>query len=686
MGQYLEKFKGIIGKVQTKQVLKLLNQQRNTGQVRSVKEFSKKLETLIRELTSTGLTPSLKLYRAEPNTKIDSESYNFMLDRVEDDLDSAFQEANQIDEVQQAHEAIVRDVLLKKLKNGVAELKAKIDTYKFIAQSGSGYDRALYSTFNEAKGNRTFRGQEKATVVFEDPRTKLLIPFGEAAEVELSGERLVLPAENKTYRTIKNVRQIYDASTPQSELIVEPSWSKILNIGDNQKGTYWVQVLLTSVKRTSVKTKIEIDLGAVKEINFLNIEPAIKQKVILESVHYRETNGIFTSLGLDEIIVEGNFEIKIPQTSTDKFIFTFRDDNPTRAHFEYSPNTDELIFQALDEPPETYVPSIAQVSEALNDIISSSDIRDIIGVQTITKSTFDGYAFLMGIDNIRVGSSTFKTRGSYVSLPMEGNNISSLGLKTVEKRPYKALGVPITYTNITYDLDTAVNLSGTGYFSNPDDVFFLCSIEYWVTKLDYDKNGILKQINTFPMLPLETQRIYHERLPLTEKSSSIAILNDIGYTMFLTDVDIGNLKVYRNGNLTVQDNDWELISDAALTTPLSGERMKTKIKILSQSLGDIFTVSYSPFTSTTRSVPSSLNQVVTQSGLLVVDLTGDLDARLVDEKEVVIGYDTIDKENWSTKLFLSIILRRNTSESSVTSAVEEYTLFGGQRNNSKFEE
>src|SRR5688572_28046728 len=116
MAQYIAKLKDAIRKRQTEQILKRLNKQKNARQIRSVEEFTTRLDSLVRELTQTTLTPTLKLFTAEPDQTIDSETYNFMLDRVQDDLESAFEESVNIAEVQKSHEAIVRDVILKNLR------------------------------------------------------------------------------------------------------------------------------------------------------------------------------------------------------------------------------------------------------------------------------------------------------------------------------------------------------------------------------------------------------------------------------------------------------------------------------------------------------------------------------------------------------------------------------------------
>jgi len=79
MGQYLEKFKGTINKRQSDQILKLLSKQRNSGQIRTVEEFTEKLENVsvvvedypnqhqLKKVGTGGML--LGLYEGVPKTK-----------------------------------------------------------------------------------------------------------------------------------------------------------------------------------------------------------------------------------------------------------------------------------------------------------------------------------------------------------------------------------------------------------------------------------------------------------------------------------------------------------------------------------------------------------------------------------------------------------------------------------------
>jgi len=680
---YLEKFRGVIGKTQTEQVLRLLSNKRNIGQIRSVKEFSKELETLIRELTATGLTPTLKLYLAEGDKQTSSESYNYMLDRVDDDLTAGFLEAVEIDKVQQAHNALVRDVILKNLRAGIAELEGKIALYEYMSSNGSGFDKTIASTFREANGNRTFRGQQQINSIFRDPRTNELLDNDEDAQVELVGERLVLPEETKTSYPLHGIRQIFDSTSPQSEVLVEPTGTSISNIIDGQKGTYWVQTLLFANRKPYVRVQLEVDLGVAREINYIEIDPAIQHPITLESLYYLDVNNTFIDTGLEETVIASSGSIKIRKLVTRKLIFTFKNANPVKVDFEHSDRI-SLLDQALSEPTGGTPPDLVQISEALDKAISSEKIKALIGVKQANVDTFTGYAFTTGLDNIRVGFSTYASRGHYVSLPIENNDLGNAGLRATETRPYIDTDGLQKFTEITYDLATREGLDGTLYFASPDDIYFLGSIEYWVTRQIVSAAGNTLSTTSFPILPLGVNRIYHERLLLTEKSSSTKAYSDVGYTIFFTDVTNGSLAVYRNGTLLVEDTDWSLSTSATYRTPNVGERMRAKITIFSVSPGDIYTVSYDPLEATLRAIPAELAECTTVSGSMVVDLVGDLTARLVQGKEVLFDLDGEASDN-TNRIYLSILLRRNTANSFLTPAVEDYSLVMGNKDTSKFE-
>jgi len=673
--KYLEKFNRIIDKRQADQVLKLLNKKKQAGEIRTVQEFVEQLDTLIRELTQTELTPTLKLFEAKSDETIDSGTYNFMLERIEDDLIAGFEEATNINEVQKSHQAVIRDVVFKKMRQAIAELEAKSGMYEFMDNSSDGFGVSIFSTFREVGENRTTRSNAQtgtmSSIVFSDPRTGVFFETNdEDASIDLIGERLTL-TNTKIEYDIKKVRQIFDSEAPRSELIVDPPSVKIENIIDGEGGTYWVQTSLFSSIKPYVKTKLEFELPGTVDINFIEIEPISLHGVVLESVEYVDGNNSVTTLLDPEQSLLTPVALMFEKTGTNKVILTFRNDNPDWIEFEYNSADNSLFDQTYMQPPETFAPELRSMMEDLKNILTSVQVKDVIGIFDSSKDTFSGYEFTIGLDNVRIGLSSYASKSIYISPFKNIEQIGQVGLTVSETRPVaSSVNTSSSSTSTTYDTS--------------DGNFFFSSIEYWVIKRDINVNEQVVQITRFPILPLNTTRLHHERLLLTKKSSGGQRINDVGSTMFFTDETVGTVKVHRNGYL-LADTDWTDITTSTEKTPGNGDPMKFNIRIENPYVGDIYTVTYTPMTSTTRSVPVSLS-AYTGSGIDVVDLKGDTSIRTLSSHIVAIDKAVTESDAVRSDIGLCVIIRNNSSRNALSSAVEEYRLVIGEKNSSRFEE
>jgi len=613
-----------------------------------------------------------------------------MLDRTEDDLVAAFEEANNIDEVQTSHDALIRDVVLKNLKAGVSELEAKIDLYEFLNQDPRGFDNSIFSTFRESKEERTSRGDINASALFVDPRTKELLPLTADATVELVGERLTLATADKVFHTVYGIRQLFDSTSPQTDKIVTPPNMQLENIIDGQTGTYWCQSWLFQSLQKYVKAQIELDFGVVREINFIEIEPVTSLGFYLEALHYLDGSNVFQDLELSEQFLNGTVGLRIRKIATRRIILTFRNENGHATNFEYKTH-DSLLNQSKEHerlPLTEY--EMAGVSRDLAPLIPSEAIREMINVTQEEKSIYNGYEFTIGFDNIKVGLASYEPTSIYVSTPVESTSAAILGLRVLESRPYLDTNSLVQFTPTTYDTD--------------DDIFFIGSIEYWITKQDLNVEGNLVRTTVFPILPLEVSRIHHERLLLTEKSLSTLAENNIGDLVFYTswhrdgsgnpipNEPDGDIVVYRNGivlpnvdNIPLATEGWvSTLTTNADKVPDSGAPMRFRIKVIGGLVGDIYTVSYTPMVSTTSVIPKPPYDTLDyRGGLQVVDLVGDLSARR-GEAQVIITEELSGSTIASSRYYCTILLRQNTAETSVSPAVEEYTLFTGSKDTTKF--
>lgn len=663
MAKYLTQFRDLITKRQTAQVLNLLNEKKNTGRIRTINEFNAQLNDLVRDILDNELKPFLSIFEARGYEKIDSESFNYMLDRLQDDLTSAFEEASNIGTTVQGHEAIARDIIFKKIREALNDLERRLVAYKFFDQDATGLTNALYSTFKEG-GPRIGRGS-KEILLFTDPRTNTLLDVENDAVLDLGGERLVLSEDKTTYHTITKAEQLFDSTAKQSEVLVEPAFSSLKNMTDGIQGTYWLQSLLFSNPQSAVRIKVALFLGGPRDVNFVEVEPATKNGAILETIEYIDASNEQLTLASPNLFISTRKKVSVNRVHAKKIILTFINYAPRRVEFEYNEDVVPLFDQAENEPLEGYTPSIKLLTNELDSLVVNSDVKDILNIvdPSDNNKVFVGYEYTFGIDNVWVGNVEYDDIGVYAAGHITVDKLGRCVLRSTETRPITS-GQDIIDTSTTYDLS--------------DTNMVHSSIEYYVFKKDYDDVGTLLRSAVIPIVPQNIERINHERLLLSEKSSS-GVVNDIGNTLLFTNRTAGDVKVYKNGEELTDVTDggasgWLDVSDSNDRTPNSGDPMTMKIQVLDPHEGDIYTVSYDILSSTTSIIPETLSEYTTRSGALVSDLTGDLSAVLLRDNSVLINRDLLGVEVAYSDVFMIIIIRRNASTVTVTASVEDFIL------------
>ena len=200
-------------------------------------------------------------------------------------------------------------------------------------------------------------------------------------------------------------------------------------------------------------------------------------------------------------------------------------------------------------------------------------------------------------------------------------------------------------------------------------------------------NALVNSIN-IPVLPLNTSYIRHERLFLDKKSSSSLTTNDIGTLQFYTDSQYSDIHVYRNGeelpsfDLDILELDgWYKDTTNSLSDPGQPARMSYSIGVQKPNPSDIYTVSYTPTRSTSNVIPQDLSS---NPAVKIIDLAGSFDAWLGKDN---IVYFTDSKKGSMIKyslVNLVIVLRRNSSNVTLTPVVEEYLMATGTKNLNKF--
>jgi len=370
MGQYLTEFKSLLRSTQVTQILKTLNQQKDSGQILTLDEFNTKLDSLIRSITQANYTPTLQILSGAVDKAIDSETYNEMLVHIQNDLDSAFIEAGNIDDTQQSHEKLIHQVLLKNIKAGIDVLEAKISVYEFLSGSSVSYDQALFSDFTGAGTKQTAYTQKNATL-FSDPRLPGSTTEVADAMIDPVGQRLEI-GNKATYYAISSVIQTFDSSNPVSSIEAQPSNSSLNNIIDGQDGTYWMISLLVAGGQNQEPAEVYIDLKfqipSISGVNFIEIEPAgCSANTFLDSISY-STNNVITLLTNPDISVQSNTSYSIEKIQATYIYLRFRIEDANFAQFKYLSD----YYGASDwSNPNYYVKSTSGWQSVLTPVLAA---------------------------------------------------------------------------------------------------------------------------------------------------------------------------------------------------------------------------------------------------------------------------------------------------------------------------
>lgn len=673
---YLEKFRSGMRAVQSQQILRLLNQEKDRGSITTVKEFKDRMLELMIQLQGQTLVPTLQVFLSETSALIDSESFNFMMERIQDDLTAAYSEMNDIDEVLAAHENIINNVVLANLELAVNDLEAQITSYEFLNKNQDGFDSAIFNTFRTTQSGLTQNSQ----VIFTDPKTSVISSTSSVqALLDTVGEKIVLNAGVESEVTPASVRQIFDFEAIASELNVEFEDSNINNMIDRTNGTSWAQSTLLSEPKdeAGVLTKLEIDLGGVKSINFIQVEPLSLYPVDIVGISIVDPNNQVVAVLSDPVEIKSNNKFLFNTLSAKRIILKVRNKNYSLTQFVEKSSSP---IPQLSGDLSGIDASIQSISGDLEELIASPTAISALGVAPFEGAEQSYYEYLVGFDNIRVGLSTFTDVSIYVSKTTKVTELGQLAVKVNEKRPIGAIDSgSVSYTASTYP-------SGfTDYFHG--------ALEYYVVKRDFSAADALLNSVTLPVLPLGVTGIRHEALILTERSSPTGSTPDVGYLQFFAIDDPANIHVYRNGvelpsaDLDGSETDgW--LAEAALVqdTPDQPLPMRYAVRIQNPNPNNIYTVSYSPALSTTNIVPTEPNLApyLASTGLRLVDLVGNMGAWLGKDNIVYfkdiqsglsVAYSTVN---------LVVVLRRNSANVNLSPVLEDYLLTTGSKNPSKF--
>ena len=659
MSEYLTKFRSNLSTVQNAQIARLLQARRSVGQITTTDEFREQLLALTSKLASSTLVPITQVFSPRPGDWLDSKLLNFVLSRVLDDLEAGSMELDDIEQLLDGHDNLIQDVALRAIYLATNELEASLDLHSLLLTDKSGWTGFQKNTWNQGSRLSTSRTITNLSTLFVDSRT--LLPMSTNVEIDPVGERILL-ASNSEYLKVVRAELLHDGSTNSGSLpTTSTSSNDIHRIIDGKQNTFWIKPYLSdSVLSDGVTIKLALDLAGVRDVNFLEIEPASPKPMKLVDVEYvDQVNSIqdapsFTA----QTISTDTVGIELGSITTKRLILTFTQENYSEISTARLADSNRwnlflsaLTGKSVDPSAQLDLLDRERVQQFASDwdTFVSSLVTDNSSRDTV-------YEYVLGFDNIRVGKSKYSTSGIFVGQQINTNPLLQAGLYTKEIRPYlDSVDNVVKYTSSTY----------TG--SNQ----FLASIEYWLHKHDVDTRGG-NYITRLPILPIGTTTIKHERLLLTRKSNSTKKIADQGFLIFFPKSSPVPI-IYRNGDLLTSGYELEEVVPGANSSSPMVARVTITGEVKST---DIYTVSYSPKLSNTTVLPVLTNDDE-QGSLLTVDLVGNRSAWMIESNKIAFAGSVGSNELASSRLSLVTILRRNTSLEGYTSIVEEYSFLYG---------
>ena len=627
MAIYIEEFIKSLPAIQSKQILKLLKDEMDSGAINNIEEYNLKLAELTERLATKQGTPLTKVYASRDGQEIDSESINDMFNNLGNDVSALFDEITLIDEVAVRHRNLIRRGVLKDLKNAVNSLSTRIKTYEAIDRDDLGFSDVQYNNFSVGGNLELARSSGLITTLYIDRSDGLIIPNTHDANVDTIKGTLTLPVHALEYWNIVSAAARYGSTATVSSINVDiPGSDTIHNILDNTDETYWsTSTLLPEQATDGVILRIVLTLDGIREVSFIEIEPLVYKNMNLRSVKYIDRNGAEQTISSDDTLIDGDIKVTFSPVQTETIMLEVQQENYSVVSYSHEEGTN--IF-SLTEINGTTVDNSDLVQSELQNI-GSADLLALLGSTGITTSTVSGlYSYIIGFDNIRAGSSQYKTRGIHVASPLNVGACSLLGLRTREENTY---------------------LDGGGQ-QQPEG-----SLEYWIYKVNYDEAGDLIDTESFPILPIGQADIKRERM-FVNSSSRMARLR------FLAD-EGETINIYTNEDYSSPIDGGDYTVDTVVSGAASFTEITLSASVYSSSF--IYAISYTP---------------LNNNRYLNVNAT----ASMRDDNIVEFITKRSSSPVVSSDIYMRIILRSNIFVSDVSPHIDEYKLLAALDNPERF--
>lgn len=634
MSKYLESFIQSIPAVQGKQIMSVLNELRNSGAIRTVEEYRVKLQELTTVLAQGKPVPISKLFLGSKAETIDSESFNFMLDRFADDIDTLLNEISLIADTATAHRSIVNDKLIKDIELSVSSLAVDIKKNEALAKSTLGFSVVQYNDFSNQDELRFARSEGKiAADLFYDRRSKAILSKEYDAAVDIISKAMTLPYEKSESYTITNVDVEYTTSADVQYFNVDFPELDINKISDNQNETYWAtSIMADEVIPGGASIELTITIDGLREVSHIEIDPILYNDFYVDNISYTNSNDEQIEIigSADKILIDQSKKISFSKVTTRKIVIGLL--QKTHVETTYYTSDVSTIYDAKIRGASIDVDVLG------SELYKQDSTQPIIELLNISgeagQTQVSGNAYIIGLDNIRIGTATYTDTGIYVSKPLKADTPALMALETKEQYGY---------------------LPGS---SLPNG-----SIEYSVRKQNYDTYDILIDTEVFNILPTTASTVDKEYLVIDRASREASLRfrakTSSGISVYINENQTPLPGRIEGGSELPTDN-YEISADGTKITFLDDDIPNDVVFYISA----IYTISYTP----EREI--YINNAAT----------------IFMDKDNMIEF-TIERPAFPvarSEMYLVAMLRRSVLDSNETPSIDEYNMFVTLKDDTRF--
>ena len=626
MYKYLETWKSGMPAIQGAQVGQILTAMQEEGLIRTEEEYRNAINRISAMIRGTDPIPTVKLFYAVLNEYADSESYNWMIERLRDDLSTGFGESELIGEVLEAHQKVYEEFTLAKLRSLIETIREEVNLHVLLRQNSEGFSNLQYNTFAQNSKSTTTKSSLLEQLFFDRSSKKML--DDDPAIIDAINESLELNPTKGQFQFVE-VQEV-DTDTTLTDYTYELPNNDISNMIDGTNQTYYTKVFfMEDIVTGGAQVKFFLDPGKLSPINYVEVQPVADYPFQVSNIEYTDKEGNLQDVELQEsgILNQDIFRpivYHFKKVDARYVYVTLNQPHYTMLNFHGS-----SLMEAT--PAEDFYGTNLE-SEMVQDAVRSV-IDDEPFLQNFPEEFDDElllYQYVIGFDNIVAGEIAYEELGIFVSEVFSVARCRRIGLDADE-------------------VDTNETLTGRR-----------ASFEYWIYKQDYNADGGIIATTALPILSLSDIRVF-ERLELLETIG--ATRPNTGTTRFQGHYGAGaptgdeEIKVYSNGVELTYLTDWEF-EDLGILNNINYTRIK-----LTAVTDEVYTVEYTPVQfhpgNTERGYQRFQPNAYYKGDNNLIFTHGDIGSEEVEESDV----------------YLIVIMKRNNIDDNTQSPkLNEYSL------------